>query len=170
MCWESTCASTLMPFRDPEDHLRVRRVFLKAGCERVAWSWALQKLLKPFTSVGLCAWTHRVFENRARLHSSFVGVSGSWTLTWADRETDLHRNLLAPRLYLENPVRARAASKWCEVVRSFGQVCVCARVNVWELWYSLKDKLLLGSQLRKKCPGCAFTEHVVIQPQCAERS
>lgn len=109
------------PRRPPESG----RVFLKARCERVAWSSALQKLLKLFTYIGAMRVDSSGFWESYRLHSPFVGVTGSWNLTRADRETDLHRDLLAPRLYLENPVRA---SRCCEVVRSFGQVCVCVSV------------------------------------------
>ncbi len=59
----STCALTPLALRDPLAHLRLESIF-KAGCERVAWSAPLQKLLKLFTYIGLCAWTRRDFENR----------------------------------------------------------------------------------------------------------
>ncbi len=59
----STCALTPLALRDPLAHLRLESIF-KAGCERVAWSAPLQKLLKLFTYIGLCAWTRRDFKNR----------------------------------------------------------------------------------------------------------
>ncbi len=67
--------------------------FFKAECERVAWSAPLQTLLHLNRVMRVDT---SGFWEPYRLHSSFVGVTRSWTLARADRETDLHRDLLAP--------------------------------------------------------------------------
>ncbi len=106
----STCALTPLALRDPLAHLRLESIFksrvrarrVKRTTSKASKALHLYRVMRVDTSG---------FQEPYRLHSSFVGVTRSWTLTRADRETDLHRDLLAPRLYLENPVRAPAASR-----------------------------------------------------------
>ncbi len=110
LCWDQLALWLLWLCATPSPPAS-GEYFCKAECERVAWSAPLQTLLKLFTLNRVMRVDTSGFWEPYRLHSSFVGVTRSWTLARADRETDLHRDLLAPLLYLENPVRAPAASR-----------------------------------------------------------
>ncbi len=108
ICVEINLHSDSSGFARPSSPPTSGEYFFKAECERVAWSAPLQTLLHLNRVMRVDT---SGFWEPYRLHSSFIGVTRSWTLARADRETDLHRDLLAPRLYLENPVRAPAASR-----------------------------------------------------------
>ncbi len=159
----STCALTPLALRDPLAHLRLESIFksrvrarrVKRTTSKASKALHLYRVMRVDTSG---------FREPYRLHSSFVGVTRSWTLTRADRETDLHRDLLAPRLYLENPVS--------EVIRCFGQVCVCVCVCVCVRAVIFSQRQTIVRQSVQKCPRF----HIVLSQntslfsrKCADR-